>query len=266
MKLRLLLLMWLAAGPVLAQEARLKPIRLRQVSSVSVDRLGNFYAITHTGNVHKYSPEGKLLASRQLTEHKPPTLLEPWNPLRVFAYQQKDQHVTVFDYNLEELSMRALDPVWAVEPVLACPTPDNNLWILDGGDFSLKKISLKDNAIVLDAPLDTADFSPLPEVVQMREYQNMIFILEKKSGISVYNNVGQKILFMPAQGISFFNFMGEELYFFRQGEIVFVDLYTQEKRALKAPPRATAAVVTDERIFYVLPKSVEIMRYSPPQD
>ena len=266
MRVCILLLMWLASFSVAGQDVRTRSIKLRQVVTVSVDRLGNFYAISQTGRLSKYSPDGKLLAAKQLTEHEPPTLIEPWNPLRVFFYHRKTQQVAWFDYNLDELSILTLDPVWAVEPMLVCPTPDNNLWILDGGDYSLKRISYKDNAIVLDAPLDTTDFAPQPHVVQMREYQNMMFILDKKSGISVFNNVGQKIFFLPASGISFFSFMGEELYYLRQGEIVFVDLYTQEKRTLKAPPLVSAAVVTDERIFYVRPRKLEIVPHTPPQN
>lgn len=72
MRVCILLLMWLATVPVAGQEVRTRSITLRQVVTVSVDRLGNFYAISQAGKVSKYSPDGKLLAARQLTEHEPP--------------------------------------------------------------------------------------------------------------------------------------------------------------------------------------------------
>ena len=67
-----------------AQLNKVADLNLTNVSTASVDRLGNFYFVLPSGTLQKYDPDGNLLdeAKEGIT---PLTLLEPWNPLKVFT-------------------------------------------------------------------------------------------------------------------------------------------------------------------------------------
>ena len=96
-----------------------------------------------------------------------------------------------------------------------------------------------------------------------REYQNFVFLLDKKEGIKIYNGVGSLIKTIPQSGLSYFNFIGEELYYLKGNTIQLFDLFTAETREIKLPESAYFALITDERLFLVRHKAVDIYEYKP---
>jgi len=83
----------------------------------------------------------------------------------------------------------------------------------------------------------------------MREYQNLIFLLDKNTGIVIYNTVGKKINQLKTDANNF-GFFGEELYFLQEGKVVFFDLYTEKIRLVDVG-EGKFVLVTDERILLV---------------
>jgi hypothetical protein len=119
--------------------------------------------------------------------------------------------------------------------------------VLDGADFSIKKVNPLNNEVTSEFYLDTANSKP--NFVYMREYQNLIFLLDKNKGITIYNIVGKKVNLLKTDANNF-GFFGEELYFLQDGKIVFFDLYT-EKTRLKEVGEGKFVLVSDERILLV---------------
>src|SRR5882672_11991515 len=66
------------------QTKKLRDIAMEGIVNVSIDRLGDFYLVRSDGSIHKYDTDGNFKAKFQNTGF-PVTLLEPWNPLRVFV-------------------------------------------------------------------------------------------------------------------------------------------------------------------------------------
>ena len=224
---------------------KIKEFKGGKIASVAVDRLGDFFIVFHNGEIKKYDANGKILAL--LKDERTPTLLEPWFHPKIFIYRQQGQQVVTYDRNFQHEEVRQLDPSIAIKPVLACPTNDNKLLVLDGADFSVKKVNPFNNEVTAEFYLDTV--AARPNFTYMREYQNLIFLLDANAGIVIYNNIGKKVNVLKTDA-SNFGFFGYQLYFLQEGKIVFFDLYTEKVR-LEDIGRGKLVLVSDERILLV---------------
>ncbi|MGE0588350.1 MAG: hypothetical protein AB7O48_07220 [Cyclobacteriaceae bacterium] len=262
MKAFSLILTLIVCTDVKAQLANVAELDLKNVSICSVDRLGNFYFITDDGLLKKYDPDGKLL-SQTTKSVTPLTLLEPWNPLKVFIYDRKAKKYTHLDHNLEVLEVIPLEPSLSISPALFCPANEANKgWILDEADYTLKRVNLSTKEIEFEATLPE-DWVIEPQFIFMREYQNMVFLLDKNAGIYILNNLGKPIKTIEIKGLTFFNFMGEELCYRQGNDIVLFDLYTAETRKvadISKFKKVVNTVITDERLAVVTPQKVEIFK------
>ena len=229
-----------------AQELKkIKVFQPGKIENVSIDRLGNFFLIFKNGTVRKYDANGKVLAS--LKNSKALTLLEPWFHPKIFIYEQENHICTTYDRNFQNGEIYQIDPSVAINPQLACPTNDNNLLVFDKADYSVKSVTPFRQEVIAEFYLDSAEMHP--HFTYLREYQNLIFLLDKNSGISIYNKEGKKINQLRTTSGNF-GFFGEELYFLQSSKIVFFDLYTEKIRELKIAD-SKFVLVSDERILLV---------------
>ncbi|MBS1682618.1 MAG: hypothetical protein JST48_12970 [Bacteroidetes bacterium] len=237
----------------------IKSFKPGKIESVSVDRLGNFFLLLADGSIKKYDRDGK--SSAQIKNINP-SLIEPWFYPRIFVYRRVEQKYLVYDPKFSLLEQIKIDPAVAITPYLACPTNDGKVLVLDRADWSVKKISPVTNQVLSEFTIDSARFNSSSDIIQFQEYQNMIFLLDKTTGIYFLNNLGQQVNFIEGP-INNFGFFGEELYYLQHGQIIFYDLFSEKSRQLKLE-EGKFVIVTDERIVLVRPDNkVIIFDYQP---
>lgn len=234
-----------------AQLNKIKELDMTHILNSSVDRLGNFYFVLSTGVMQKYDPDGNLL-NEVKDGVVPLTLLEPWNPLKVFTYSNKSKLIKYWDHHLALLVEKPLEPSFSIAPRLVCPANEvHKAWILDAADYTIKKVNLATNEIEIDAVLPKGWASDNSNYVFMREYQNRIFLLDKNKGILMLNMLGKLITTIEVKGLEYFNFMGEELCYRENGKVLLFDLFTGETRKmadLPEPGNVIFTIITDERL------------------
>lgn len=243
--------LWLSHLTVFAQLEKVKELNFTSISTVSVDRLGNFYFVLASGVMQKFDPDGNLL-DETTKSVSPLTLLEPWNPLNIFTYSNESKKYSFWDHHLLMLEEKILEPSLSITPHLVCPDNDpHKAWILDVADFSLKKVNLTTNQIELDTPIPPDWAENNPQFVFMREYQNRVFLLDKNKGILMLNNLGKLITTIEVKGLTFFNFLGQELCYRSDNKIILLDLHTGETRIaakITDPDSILFTIITDERL------------------
>jgi hypothetical protein len=244
-----------------AQLQKVNTLIIKGISLASVDRLGNFYFVLPSGKMQKYDPDGKLLDETSLSV-LPLTLLEPWNPLKVFTYSSQLKKYQYWDHHLAALESKILEPSFSITPQLVCPANENNkAWILDVADYSLKRVDLVTSKIDLETKLPSDWANESSEIVFMREYQNRIFLLDRQKGILMLNNLGIPITRIEITGLTFFNFLGQELCYQKNNNIMLLDLFTGETRIAATLPdieNVIETILTDERLVVVTPNNVLI--------
>jgi hypothetical protein len=217
----------------------------------AVDRPGDLYVVLANNRLMKVDKSG--LTINVVTLPSIPTILDPKDGTRVFAYYHDTQSIESLTPDLSESTFTSLHPEFAVSASLVCPSK-NELWILDAADFSLKKTRSNGSAIAYESAFRKT------ESKYMREYLNFLFVLD--SGIHILNNLGKEINKLDVN-VPYFSFLGEEIYYPQGNSLVLVDLYTSEKRTLGLPHPARFAFLTDDRLILVDDKNIDFFEFTP---
>ncbi len=226
---------------------KIKEFNAGEVKAATVDRLGNYFLVLKKGRVNKYDANSKLVASAKLQ----PDLLEPWFHPSIFSFNRSQKKIIRYGRHFENPVSTELDASWAIEPYLVTVRADNHIWILDKADASLKHINPITGATVSEFSIDTTQFVNRAHFTHIREYQNMIFVLDQNSGILIFSIFGKQVEHIKKAGIRNFNFVGEELYYPSGNTIQFFDLTTETTREIKVEGNNQFALVTDERIILI---------------
>jgi hypothetical protein len=244
------------------QLKKLRDVKLpAAVDCISVDRLGGFYTVTDCG-IDKFDPEGKAVGKYRPRGCTTTELVEAWGNARVFAFQKSHPRFIVFNPEMEILDFISIDPAFAVEPQLAAPAPDmSSFWILDV-DKSVKKIDGASRTVSFET--DTLK-SVKGNFVYMREYQNMLFLLEPSTGIHVLNKLGQPLSKIDATNINYFNFAGEDLYYLKDNQVYFYDIFSKDTYSISVTPGYKFVVATDERLILIKDGAAEVFAFTPRQ-
>lgn len=227
---------------------KLKEFKTPEVKYATVDRLGNYFFVLKNGCVNKYDATSKRVAQlkgRQID------LLEPWFHPSIFIFDRANKKTIRYGRHFDNPVEIEIDASWAIEPYLATVRANNHIWILDKADFSLKHINPISGAMVSEFSIDTAQFARKPNFTQLREYQNLVFVLDENSGILIFSIIGNQIAHIKKAGIRNFNFVGEELYYPSGNTIIFFDLSTEATREVKVEGNNLFSLVTDERIILI---------------
>lgn len=239
-----------------AAQEKLGTFQLKdEVIAVTVDRPGDLYLQTSKGEIQKFDINGKLVSIYKA--QAVPDLFDPRDGARAFAYFKGDQHYTYFNPSFEEMATYDIDSSFVIEPLLACPGGDHNVWVLDGADKTLKKIDVRNKTVDVDVAL--MNVNDLSAVKYMREYQGFVFILDPGHGIQIYSGMGRPLRTIGKAGVPYFNFIGEELYYPEGGKLRFFNLFTTEVRELALPAGTKFTLLTDERQYVIKEKSVDIL-------
>lgn len=250
-----LLILFLLVSPLLViGQKRVTAIDIKDVASAYVDRPGDLY-ILHTDNkVSKFDTLGMPVADMGF--EKTPTVFEPRDGARLFIYfadvkqgaffsEGTSQGFFIYDY-------------FAMEPVFATSCGDNQVWIVDKGDWSIKKLDPKAGKIVAEATIDRAQFQDEPKIMAVREYQNFLFVLDKNMGIIVFNAIGKQIKKIEGEDIPYFNFLGEELYYRKGDKLIFYDLFDGSTREENIDSTCLYTLLTDARKYVVYKDRIDV--------
>ena len=240
---------------------KIKEFSTPKVTKVSIDRLGNFYLVLDKGVIKKYDTDGNFMNEFSSPEGYPITILEPWNPLRVFVYCREKQKIILLDHHLELLQTVSIDPSFAVDPYLVSPSV-NNFWILDQADYSLKKIDFKTSRVIEEVNVKMVAGAE-HDFTFLREYQNQLFLIDRKLGIDILSNLGKAIHTFPVKNASYIGFLGQEIYYLESGKVHFYDLYSEDRHELAVDPSAQFVLLTDERMVLIKKSTVEVWEYKP---
>jgi hypothetical protein len=213
----------------------LREVKIQSPASVSLDRYNHIFVGDERGNVNQYDAEGKFLLTYSPPKVVRLSLLEAWNTTKIFTFSRDFQQYTLLDRFLTPIGQYSLDETTVGFARVASLSADDNLWLFDEVDFSLKKLLLRTGAVSINAPmnriLDARDY----DLAFLREYQHMLFISDRNSGLLVFDNLGNYRKKLPFKGLSSFGMLNEEVYFLQGSEVHFFHLYTFAERSLTLP-------------------------------
>ena len=134
---------------------------------------------------------------------------------------------------------------------IATIAADNQLWTIDENDFSLKKYDLDGQKIIQKTPLELILKAKDYHINFMREYQNLLYVNDKQSGVLVFDNMGNYKKKIALTGITTFGFINEELYYLKDNKIYFFNVYHFAERSINLPEgiNVTNVIVSPDNIY-----------------
>ena len=229
--------------------------------SVSIDRQGHFYIAFKNGSIDKYDTQGNNLYHFSPIKNGYPTLIEAWQGLRVFNYYPDFQEYLFLDRFLNNSERFRLPSDINTFNSLATISGEDDLWVINAQELSLKKIDLPTNQVVIDNPfnlnIESADFN----FSHIREYQNQLFISDAASGLLIFDRFGNFISQESLQGISYFSFYRNELLYLDKNYLKLFDIYTKKKREIELPDPSFKFVLMENNFLICIADSrVDIFR------
>lgn len=225
-----------------------------------VDRPGDLFLVMASGEVQKVDKTGRKIGAHKF--QSPPTLLDPLDGVQSFYFKRSGRQYGNMSYDFTDVTQQTLDPAFAISPWLVCPAL-RELWILDSADYSIKKTAQHSLVISLETAMQHLPKKQMTDYIHMREYQNYVFLLDRKAGVHMFNPLGRFVRTLGEPNLEYFNFLGEEIYYMSGKQVVLVDLYTNEKRTLPASLDCRFVLLTDERNYSVGRRTVSISEFKP---
>jgi hypothetical protein len=233
----------------------------KNIEQVSIDRQGNLYMEVESGAIEKYNRDGVFQRHFSPNKKSNPSLIEAWQGLRVFVFYKDFQEYLFLDRLMNSSERYALDnQKIASYSSITTIAADNNLWVLDAQALSLKKIDISNQEIInenfLSLKLTPIDF----DFTTMREYQNLLFIGDRKNGILVFDNIGNYIETLPIDGIDYFSFNGSNLVAKKDAKLILFDIYKRQKKEVSLPDSSPYSFVLMEntRVFLFSSSKLDI--------
>lgn len=245
-------------NPPDTQYQLLKRISIEEPADVSVDKAGNVYYGTFDGDVVKY---GKGLDQKLIFSPSNPsaiTSLEAQQGLRIFSFHRDLQQFRLINRTLalnEDFEFLP-DQIGFAET--ATSSFDNNVWVVDQRDFSLKKYNITSQSIASTTPLDLLLDNKSYQILYCKEYQNRLFVSTKNSGILIFDSLGNYLKTFPISNVTYFNFWKNSLYYLSEGQLVSHNLYNDAVTSTKLPQEGSwkFAIVNDDLLYLFTDKEI----------
>lgn len=221
----------------------LRIIRLINPGAASLDRRGALYIADADNNLRQYGAEGLPLNTYSPPQPGHTALVEAWNVTNTLLFYDDRQEVLLLDRFMAPLSQLRLSEYVEGMVRVATLAPDNQIWLLDESNLVLREFDPNTLRLVQNTPLDLLIGRTRPDFRFIRQYQNNTYLVDRTTGIYVFDNLGNYKKKLPFAGLSTIGFKGDELYYVSGGALHFFHLYNLTERTVALPAAVPADTV-----------------------
>ena len=246
-------------APPLASWKLLRLIKMPNPGAASLDRRGALYVADADNNLHQYGPEGLPLNTYAPTQPGHVAQVEAWNVTSTLLFNDDRQQLVLLDRFLALIAEVRLADYLDGTVRVATLAPDNRIWLLDESNLVLREFDPTTQRLIQNTPLDLLIGRSRPDFRFLRQYQNNTYLVDRTTGVYVFDNLGTYRKKLPFVGLNMVGFRGDELYYFDAGVIHFFHLYNLSERQVALPagvaPGAVRQVLVGEGFAYIFTAS-----------
>jgi hypothetical protein len=248
------------SSPILAQEIwkELYTFETGTIDKISSDTQGNLYISDDLGIVSKYDSTGQKLLLFSPSKQSKISILNGSRNVNIFLFYKNYQEVRILDRFLTEISQFNFTKQNIGNVMICTPSLDNNIWLIDESDLSIKKYSsqfkqvLINNSLLFTLPPNKRDF----HFTHFVEYNTNIYLSDLNQGIYVFDNIGNYKSLIRGTGIIHFGFYDNHLYYIEKQELKIIHLSTGKTLETRLPNSEI------KRIFLHATKAFAISKHS----
>ncbi len=240
-----------------------KALTLPNPGVASLDRRGTLYIADRDNNLRQLGRDGQPLNTYSPAQPGHVAVVEAWNQNSLLVFYDDRQQVLLLDRFLAPLSEIRLADYIDGTIRTATLAPDGLLWLLDESALTLREFDPQALRVVQSTPLDLIIGHSRPDFRFLRQYQNNVYLVDRTSGIFVFDNLGNYRKKLPFTGLDFITFRSDELVYLSQGQLHFFHLYNLTERTRPLPPDLDATTVRqvllgDDQAYFVTTTGLRI--------
>ncbi len=254
----LLLLLSTAGNPVVAQQEQPNALVFSYrfpVGSgvvVSTDYKGYVFFLDPKQNVVQLDTLGRVVTVFSPSVRGRVATIDAANPMKLLAFYFDRQQLLLLDRFLRPISSTSLLDFDFDGTIRAAGlASEDGFWLFNESTFTLGKLNTQLRKIVSETPLNLILDRERFDIRMIREYQNMVYLLDYSGGIYVFDNLGNYKKKLPITGVAYIDFKDNELYYVKESKLHFLDLYTGLVKIVDLPEDGafTAALVSGDQLF-----------------
>lgn len=261
----LLLIIYLSFAPLFGQSIKKDTLHVsNDIIAFSQDRSNNIFLAFAGGDITKYSPNFDSLLSYSPTKVGDVTLLEAWHGFQIFTFYDQFQEYTLFNRYLTQDTHYSLvqTPVDYVD--MCTISSDQNLWVFEENSLRLLKINTTIKEVTLEVPLEFIISNQEHHITFLKEYQNLLFIVDALSGVYIFDNLGNYLRKIEVTGVTKCDFRKDQLIYLVDNKIQLLNLYQQGPvQEIKIPPGKYLGLLPLEHSLILVEKN-QLVRLALP--
>ncbi len=193
----------------------------------SNDTSGNIYLSFKGGSITKLSPTLDSLYTYSPIKVGDTKLLDAGNGLYIFAFYDFFQEYVLTNRFLSSPTRTKLSDIPLDYIDIATQSQDNNIWVMETSGFRLIKYNTILKRVESETLLTTIIENADNDFIYIKEFQNQVFLVDKNSGIYIFDNLGNFLRKVKAQ-TSKVNFYENYMYYLEDAQLVKKELYTNK--------------------------------------
>ncbi len=222
-----------------------------EFTSVEVDEQGDVYLVNTEKQLIKFnsSLDTLFIFNEKSMEVE---LVAPQNALKILIFNKSLNTIQFLDKTLspsvDELNLDEVD-IPLVEAVGI--SKDNNFWLFDQYDQSLKKYDTKMNMISTSGNLMNItglNWSP----TKLKEIDNKVFVCDTSRGIMEFDFFGSYVQSINLKVKSNFYYAQSSLWYLRNDSLIVHDILLQEESKFQLPQKNIVDFAFYKSQFYLL--------------
>lgn len=166
----------------------------------TTDNLGNMYLVKD-GELIKFNPEGKRFARYSDLKLGNISSVDATNPLKLVLYYQDYQQVVFLDNQLSGNGKAiSLQDLGLEQAALVCASVNNSFWVYERRNNELLRYDENAKRVASTGNLRQVlgeEIAP----VQMKEHNNLLYLISPKAGIHVFDIYGAFSKLIPIREV-----------------------------------------------------------------
>lgn len=232
-------------------------------TAISTDRNGFVYLVDQRRNIVQFDSLGQPVNVFSPQVRGRIENIDAWNPMKILAFYQDRQQFLLLDRFLRPISSTSFSD-YNLDGTIrtAALASDDSFWLFNETNFSLSKLDMRQRRITSETALNLILNKDQFDIRLIREYQNIVYMLDHNEGIYVFDNLGNYKKKLPYSGLAYIGFRNNELYFVKENKLHFLNLYTSQIKTIELPAGENyiKALISGDRLFLFSAKKGYVFR------
>ncbi|PRY85263.1 hypothetical protein [Mongoliibacter ruber] len=244
-------------------------INFPRLGLLSIDNQGFIFISDLEGNLYQYNNTGIRVNNFSPQRQGALSQLEAAWTVNIFTFSADLQEYRILDRFINPVSENRI-PLHLITLAKVATLGNNNIiWVFDEADLTLKQLDFRQQRIVQNQPLNLVLTQSSLRIVDIREYQNMVFLNIEDEGIYILDNQANFLQQIPIELSQKLSFWKGELVYIKDQELILFSLKNRSNISFPIPegiPAQNVAIDATSVIFYnhekvwIFPKNQTLLK------